>query len=55
MKQEIIMKHKEEYMTAWEDAVNKYVREFTIDFCDEKGPIDWEKLLKFNSGGSASA
>lgn len=50
MEQRLIEKHKQEYRTAWQMAVNRYVREFTNDFCDKDGAIDWEKLLKFNSG-----
>ncbi|KAA6346810.1 hypothetical protein EZS27_005713 [termite gut metagenome] len=29
--------------------VNKFTKEFIIDFCLEDGSIDWEKLVKFNS------
>ncbi len=50
MEQDIIKKHREEYRTSWQIAVNKYVREFTTEFCDKDGAIDWEKLLEFNSG-----
>lgn len=50
MQESIILKHREEYRKAWQQAVNRYVREFTTDFCDTQGVIDWEKLLKFNSG-----
>lgn len=54
MEEDIIRKHKEEYRSAWQNAVNKYVREFTNDFCDKNGAIDWEKLLKFNSGAKTA-
>lgn len=50
MQEEMIAKHRAEYRTAWQQAVNRYVREFTTDFCDARGAIDWEKLLRFNSG-----
>ena len=50
MEEEVIKKHRQEYKNAYDDAVNTYVREFTNDFCDEKGTIDWSKLLRFNSG-----
>jgi len=52
---EVVRKHREEYKAKWEQAVNRYVREFTIDFCDENGVIDWERLLEFNSGKPANA
>jgi hypothetical protein len=50
MNEEIITKHKLEYETRWQHAVNRYVREFTNDFCDERGAIDWEAIVRFNSG-----
>ena len=50
MEEEVIKQHRQEYKNAYDDAVNTYVREFTNDFCDEKGTIDWSKLLRFNSG-----
>ena len=30
--------------------INKFTKEFLTDFCDEYGVIDWEKLVKYNSG-----
>ena len=50
MKEDVIRKHREEYRGIWQQAVNRYVREFTNDFCDVNGAIDWERLLQFNSG-----
>jgi Type II restriction endonuclease EcoO109I len=50
MEDEIINRHKAEYREQYQNAVNKYVREFTIAFCRDDGSIDWEKLVKFNSG-----
>ncbi len=50
MEKEDIRKHREEYRTEYQKAVNRYVREFTTDFCEEDGSIDWEKLVRFNSG-----
>lgn len=50
MEKEDIRKHREEYRTEYQKAVNRYVREFTVDFCKEDGSIDWEKLVQFNSG-----
>lgn len=46
----VVDQHRQEYETEWEHAVNRYVREFTNDFCDEAGAIDWHRLLEFNSG-----
>lgn len=42
--------HNEIYLVEKNNALNRLVREFTIDFCNESGQIDWAKLVKFNSG-----
>ena len=42
--------HKTEYQTAWSNAVNRFVRDFTTHFCAADGSILWDKLLQFNSG-----
>lgn len=38
------------YREAWDAAVNRFTYEFIQDFCDAEGNIDWEQLVKFNSG-----
>ncbi|MDQ0176453.1 PmeII family type II restriction endonuclease [Bacillus chungangensis] len=43
-------KHLPEYQAAFNAAVNRFTRDFTIKFCDEDGSINWEKLVVFNSG-----
>ena len=43
-------KYIEDFDTAYQKAANKLVREFTNEFRLEDGSIDWEKLVKFNSG-----
>jgi len=50
MHDEDIARHRAEYARAWEIALNRYVREFTILFCRADGTIDWEALVQFNSG-----
>lgn len=50
MREDIIVKHREEYQKAWKQAINRYVRDFTNEFCNKKGAINWGKLLQFNSG-----
>ena len=40
----------EEYMEQYFLMVNKFTKEFVISFCDNDGAIDWEKLVKYNSG-----
>jgi hypothetical protein len=29
---------------------NRFIRDFTVTYCDESGQIDWETLVRFNSG-----
>jgi len=38
------------YKQAWDHAVNRFEREFLTDFARDDGSIDWEKLVRFNSG-----
>lgn len=40
----------EKYNLSYQKASNRLVREFTIEFCNEDGSIDWEKFVGFNSG-----
>lgn len=46
--------YPDEYVKLFEESYNKaenrMVREFTIKYCREDGSIDWDKLIKFNSG-----
>lgn len=39
----------DEFIKSYAQIINKFVREFAIDFCRESGEIDWEKLVQFNS------
>ena len=50
MKEDVIDVHKREYGDSWDKAVNRYVREFTNEFCKSNGSIDWVRLTEFNSG-----
>jgi len=40
----------EEYMEQYAQMINKFTKEFVNLFCDNNGAIDWEKLVKYNSG-----
>ena len=40
----------QEYEEAYSKAENRMIREFTIKYCKEDGSIDWDTLIKFNSG-----
>lgn len=46
-------KHSEEknekFKEAYDNLVNRLDREFLIDFCNEDGSINWNKLVNFNS------
>lgn len=46
----------DEYAKQFDDAYNKaenrLIRQFTMDYCSEDGSIDWDKLVRFNSGSS---
>lgn len=35
---------------AYQKASNRLVKEFTNEFCNDDGSIDWEKIVEFNSG-----
>jgi hypothetical protein len=39
----------EEFINSYSQMINKFTKEFTNEYCNEKGGIDWEKLVKFNS------
>ena len=39
-----------EYKESYNRASNRLVRQFSNMFCTDDGSIDWEKLVKFNSG-----
>jgi len=40
----------EDYKTAYNKALNRLVRDFSTMFCKADGAIDWEKLVRYNSG-----
>lgn len=41
---------KDAYDDAWIRAIHRFTKEILNDFATEKLYIDWEKLLKYNSG-----
>jgi len=43
-------KKNEAFKKSYGELVNRLTKEFLESFCDEKGAIDWSKLLIFNSG-----
>lgn len=42
-------KQNEEFLLAYNQMINKFTREFALDYCDVEGIIDWERLVKYNS------
>jgi len=39
----------EDFMKSYSQMINRFIKEFTTDFCDKRGAINWEKLVKVNS------
>ncbi len=40
----------ENFYIEYAKVINKFTLEFSTEYCDETGAIDWRKLLKYNSG-----
>ncbi len=40
----------EDFLMSYSQMINKFTKEFIDDFCFSNGKINWEKLVKFNSG-----
>jgi len=43
-------RNRPKFRAEWDQAVNRFTRDFMADFCQANGAIDWEKLVAFNSG-----
>ena len=43
-------KYIAEYEESYNKALNRLVRDFSIEFCTEDGTINWEKFVDYNSG-----
>ena len=39
-----------DFEEAYSRAQNRMVRDFTVKYCKKDGTIDWDKLVKYNSG-----
>ncbi|MCF6268479.1 MAG: hypothetical protein L3J41_02075 [Melioribacteraceae bacterium] len=39
----------DEFLKSHSQILNKFTKEFTIEFCDDNGKINWEKLVEYNS------
>ena len=42
--------HRADYDKAWSLAVNRFEKEFLNRFSTKTGSIDWDELVRFNSG-----
>lgn len=40
----------EEFLKSYSKMINKFTKEFINNFCRKNGEIDWDKIVKFNSG-----
>jgi hypothetical protein len=40
----------EEFQKSYTQMINRFIKEFVNTYCDDSGAIDWEKLVRFNSG-----
>lgn len=50
MNNDDIARHRAEYESEYQKAVNRYLAEFIPEFCNDDGSIAWDKLLEYNSG-----
>ena len=39
----------DEFLRSYAQMINKFTREFSNEFCEPNGEIDWKKLVEFNS------
>lgn len=39
----------EDFLNSYAQMLNKFVLEFTSNFCEPNGAIDWQKLVEYNS------
>lgn len=44
----------EDFQLAYAQMINRFTIEFARDFCTENGSINWEKLVRYNSGREKS-
>jgi len=40
----------DEFQKSYTQVINIFTKEFSNDYCDNEGNIDWVKLVQFNSG-----
>ena len=47
---ELPEQYLEDYQKSYNNAMNRLLKQFTTEFCKDTGEIDWDKLVKVNSG-----
>ena len=40
----------DDFLKSYSKMLNKFTKEFTNEYCKNNGEIDWDKLVRFNSG-----
>jgi hypothetical protein len=43
----------DDFMKSYSQMINKFTKEFAVNFCKDSGEIDWEKLIRFNSDSNS--
>jgi len=46
-------KQNDNFRQSYSQMINLFTKQFSIEFCKKNGEIDWENLLKFNSGAGS--
>ncbi len=41
--------HNEAFLNSYAQVINRFTRQFTMEFCKEDGQIDWNKIVVLNS------
>ena len=39
----------DDFLQSYSQMINKFTKEFTTEFCDDNGAIEWDKLVNLNS------
>jgi len=44
----------DDFVKSYSQMINKFTKEFAIEFCNDNGEIDWGKLVRFNTATKES-
>ena len=42
-------KRNDDFYEEYAKVVNKFTKDFSLEYCTENGAIDWEKIVRLNS------